>query len=392
MSTKFAIQSMFQDFPLIYWNPKFHKNPVKFRPIAGSKNKVLCPMEKVIGKILKHFTNHFIAYCRVCERQSGHKHYFSIKNSSEMRTILSNLNGKATSLDAFDFSNLYTNFEHDEIIERLSWLIDLLLDNAGKERIVVHKNDHNVAYIDRDVDSNECWTFNRIELKNAISFLIKNTYVRFGSLILQQIKGIPMGSIPAPDMANLALAVDEFRFVKRLLQGKAYPILKKLDHMARYLDDVAIPNFPDFTNHVGDIYPSTLTLSKSNESDTQNIPYLDLSISVMDQNFEIKVYCKTDDYDFNVISLPFLESNVSVEMCYYVYYGQVLRFLRICTQLEYFKERCIFLTNLLKRRNYCKKKLSVKLNQVLLRNKKDWFKFSRFISVRELMMKVVYEA
>ena len=54
-----------------------------------------------------------------------------------------------------------------------------------------------------------------------------------------------MGSIPAPDMANLALAVNEFRFVKRLLQGKAYPILKKLDHMARYLDDVAIPNFPD---------------------------------------------------------------------------------------------------------------------------------------------------
>lgn len=390
MNTKFDIVSENQDFPLIYWNPKFHKNPVKFRPIAGSRDKVLCSLEKVIGKVMKRLTSHFTGYCNVSERQTGKKHYFVIKNSSQMNNVFSVLRGKALSFDSYDFSNLYTNFEHEEILERLSWLIDLLFNNAKKMYINVSKNLLKVDYSDEILPVERGWSFSKEKLKEAIEFLIKNTYVEFGSLVFRQICGIPMGSIPAPDFANLALAVDEFRFVKKMLKDKMYSILTKMNFLCRYLDDIGAPNFPEFHSYISIIYPPTLTLSRSNQDSTENVAYLDLSVSVVDNYFVVKVYCKTDDYEFSVITLPFLDSNVAVEMCYYVYFGQILRFLRICSRLENFKERCIFLTRLLQNRGYVNSRLASKFNEVLHRHRRDWSKFQNMVKVRELMVTVVY--
>jgi hypothetical protein len=56
------------------------------------------------------------------------------------------------------------------------------------------------------------------------------------------------------------------------------------------------------------------------------IVYLDLSVSVHNSQFHVKVYCKTSNCNFSVVTLPFLDSNVAVEMCYYVYFGQILVF------------------------------------------------------------------
>ena len=231
LSSKFAVHSESQDFPLIYWNPKFHKDPVKFRPIAGSRNKVLCPLEKIIGKIMKRLSRHFESYCKVSERQTGMKHYFAIKNSSQMNDVFIKLKGKAVSFDSYDFSNLYTNFKHEEILERLFWLIDLLFNNSRKTYINVSKNLLKVEYSDDILPVEQGWSFDRLKLKDAVEFLIKNTYVEFGNLILRQICGIPMGSIPAPDFANLSLAIDEYRFVKNMIKEKRFNILVKLNNL-----------------------------------------------------------------------------------------------------------------------------------------------------------------
>ena len=115
-----------------------------------------------------------------------------------------------------------------------------------------------------------------------------------------------------------------------------------------------------------------------------------ISVSVEDARFHVKVYCKMDDYQFEVITLPFLSSNIAKEMCYYVYFGQVLRFLRICTKLEHFKERCCYLTKLLQDRGYDSARLAAKFNQVLHRHRKDWFKFSDQMTTQDMTLSVVY--
>jgi hypothetical protein len=228
-------------------------------------------------------------------------------------------------------------------------------------------------------------------LKEAISFLVRNTYIEFGVFFLKQICGIPMGSIPAPDLANLCLAVDEFRYVKSLICLKNFPLLLRLNNVGRYLDDVGTCNFQDFDSFSPNIYSVSLTLNQSNvDSSVESVAYLDLSVSVVNQNFIVKVYCKTDDYEFEVITLPFLESNIASEMCYYVYFGQILRFLRICTRLSDFKERCIFLTRVLQRRGYLFDLLAKKFLQVLFRYKKEVIKFGHFGMVRSVMQEVIY--
>jgi hypothetical protein len=134
MIQEFNVTSVFGDLPLIYWTVKFHKSPVKFRPIAGSKNKVLSPLEGIAGCFLKRLTSHFKNYSKKAEKYSGFKHYFTIKNSFETINILSSLKGNASTFDSCDFSNLYTNFDHDFIIERLDWLVDLLFKQEGRSQ------------------------------------------------------------------------------------------------------------------------------------------------------------------------------------------------------------------------------------------------------------------
>ena len=136
--------------------------------------------------------------------------------------------------------------------------------------------------------------------------------------------------------------------------------------------------------------PGPLRVNTSNENSLSNIAYLDLSISVTNNNFEVKVYAKTDDYNFTVITLPFLSSNISTEMCFYFNFSQILRFLRICIKLNFFKDRAIFLTRLLQDRGYSSQRLASKFNEVLHCHIKDWRKFSREISCRDLILAVVY--
>ena len=47
--------------------------------------------------------------------------------------------------------------------------------------------------------------FNKITLKLAINYLLDNCYFTLGSMCFCQLIGIPMGSDPAPFMANLFL-------------------------------------------------------------------------------------------------------------------------------------------------------------------------------------------
>ena len=54
-----------------------------------------------------------------------------------------------------------------------------------------------------------------------------------------------------------------------------------------------------------------------------------------------KVYCKTDHFPFEVNSFPFLESNIDNGLCYRVFYSQVIRFQRLCSNCSGFETRTV---------------------------------------------------
>ena len=57
------------------------------------------------------------------------------------------------------------------------------------------------------------------------------------------------------------------------------------------------------------IYPPELQLNKANTSDTE-APFLDLHLSISNGFASSKIYYKRDDFDFDIVNLPFLDGDV----------------------------------------------------------------------------------
>ena len=60
------------------------------------------------------------------------------------------------------------------------------------------------------------------------------------------------------------------------------------------------------------IYPSELQLNKANESDTE-ASFLDLPLFISDGFVKTTIYDKRDDFDFDIVNLPFLDDDTSFD-------------------------------------------------------------------------------
>ena len=110
---------------------------------------------------------------------------------------------------------------------------------------------------------------------DALSFLLDNIYIRFGTKLYSQIVGIPMGTNCAPLVADLFLFCYERDFMKYLSSDKVNQVdfIKAFNSMSRYLDYLLNIDNPYFTGMVKQIYPPELQLNKANTSDTE-APFL----------------------------------------------------------------------------------------------------------------------
>ena len=96
---------------------------------------------------------------------------------------------------------------------------------------------------------------------------MENIYVQFDGLVYQQIVGIPMGTNCAPLIADLFLCCYERDFMSNLQKSKRFGHIDKFNDTSRYLDDIFTIDYPEFAEHIPDIYPRELQLNKANTSD-----------------------------------------------------------------------------------------------------------------------------
>ena len=100
---------------------------------------------------------------------------------------------------------------------------------------------------------------------------------------------------------------------------------------------------PYFEQMVGQIYPTELQLNKANSSDTE-APFLDLNLSITNGIASSKSYDKRDDSNFEIVNFPFLNGDVPRSPSYGVYISQLIRFARVCSNVDDFNNRSLFLT------------------------------------------------
>ena len=105
---------------------------------------------------------------------------------------------RATSIQTFDFSTLYTSIPHDLLKSRMNRIINNAFKyKNGATRYTHIKVGKNKSYFTSDpLNGDNKYTAN--DICKMIEFLVDNIYVRFGGQLFRQMVGIPMGTNCAP--------------------------------------------------------------------------------------------------------------------------------------------------------------------------------------------------
>ena len=111
--------------PYLYWIPKLHKSPVKHRFIAGSSKCTTKQLSSLLTKILAVIKTGLEKYCNIKTSHTGVNNMRILKNSTNLLSSLSHLGvHRATSIQTFDFSTLYTSIPHDLHKSRMNSIIN----------------------------------------------------------------------------------------------------------------------------------------------------------------------------------------------------------------------------------------------------------------------------
>ena len=235
-------------------------------------------------------------------------------------------------IQVYDFTTLYTNLDLGVVEKLLFEMIDLLFSSTNKYICISKFEDK--SFFSKKVYNNY-YCFDSELLKQAIRFLLQNTFVSFGNIILRQTKGIPMGGNSSSQFADLSLAKSEFNYMKSLLASKKMNLAKLLSNNGRYVDDLSVFNYLNFANLISDIYPVDLVMERSGD-DNKDINYLDIRIKISNSIISTEVYNKVEDFNFPVVMYTFPNSNMPINIGYNVFYGQLLRYSVICSHVSTF--------------------------------------------------------
>ena len=103
-----------------------------------------------------------------------------------------------------------------------------------------------------------------------------------------------------------------------------------LEHVFRFQDDLISFNDDGYLEYcISEIYPPEMVVNKTNIS-VRKSNFLDMTIiSIYCGKFYFSLYDKRDDYDFDVISFPFLDGNVPKGQSYGIFISQLVRYSRV---------------------------------------------------------------
>ena len=322
--------------PHIYWTPKLHKNPIKFRFIIAAPDCSMKPLSKAITKIFRLFYKQVETYNAKSFFYSQVKTFWVIQNNEHVINSIKKLNKRNSvrSMSTFDFSTLYTKIPHAKLLEVLNEITDFCFQGGSHEYISFSLSSKSRA---RWVPNNSKAKikFNVGLVKDALEYLMKNCFFTFGSKVFRQVIGIPMGSDPAPFMANLFLYHYESLWIKNLKKDDLQKA-RRFSNTFRFIDDLLTINDDNlFSKNFGQIYPEELQLNL--ESSGESVNFLDLNLSNCNGHVEVKLYDKRNNFPFSIVRLPFSSSNIPSAVFYNCVGAEILRIGRVSSNLENFK-------------------------------------------------------
>ena len=322
--------------PTIYWIPKLHKNPSKARFIIASPISSIKPLTKTVTSVFKLMFNQIQRYNYKCRYFSGVNSFWTVLNNEPVIREIDKLNkrSKAETITTFDFSTLYTKITHDKLLKVLNELTDFCFDGGLGNFIVVNK--YSASWASSKPDADQCVVFDKKLFKQAIKYIMDNCFFKFGNKVFQQTIGIPMGSDPAPFMANLFLYYYEEKWIRKT-KRKDLIMARKFGNVFRFIDDLAaINDSGEFEKIFREIYPPELELKRENISSTE-ASFLDLHIKIDNNKFALSLYDKRDNFPFSIVRMPYASSNIPSKVFYSSLGAEILRIGRTTSNRDGFR-------------------------------------------------------
>jgi len=153
-----------------------------------------------------------------------------------------------------------------------------------------------------------------------LDFLLDNLFFCFGEGVYRQCISILMGTNCVIYLANFYVFTYEFDLIKRLLKSDTcHVVLHSLSLVCRFVDDLFVPDFPDFENFMyfnqdsfgGDIYPKpSCKLNCTSKGFSYN--FLDLTVNQSLQGLSCDIFYKRSQLEYaciDKIKMPPVHSN-----------------------------------------------------------------------------------
>jgi hypothetical protein len=154
-----------------------------------------------------------------------------------------------------------------------------------------------------------------------------------------------MGSNFSPLLADLFLFNCEHDFITSLNINDTF----MFRNITRYIDDLAVINFPNFNNYISKIYPQCLEVTTTYDID--NIHYLDLNVNIK-KPINFTIFDKREEFNFPIINFPHFNSNIPLQIFKSVFVSQLHRLLRLNSNNMLFQNRLKILVDKLLYRKY----------------------------------------
>ena len=172
----------------------------------------------------------------------------------------------------------------------------------------------------------------------------------------------------------------EYDFMKKM-EKENLLLARTFNFTARFIDDLANGNNPDFGKYVSEIYPKDLQIKKEN-ADDKSASYLELQVTVKDNKYEFSLFAKTDGFDFEIVNYPWVNSsNIPSGPAYGVYSSRIITFARACDHFKDFRERHDSLCFKLYQQGFKYQKLCRQLSKTRKKHKELFGKYGERLEV-----------
>ena len=280
------------------------------------------------------------------------------------------LNNYDKNIITYDFETLYTKIPHNKLKRNIKTFISTLFEY--KKRKYINISSKSAQFSDK---VSKHGSFTELEIIHQIDFTIDNCFISYNHLVFKQTIGIPMGTNCASHLANIFLHIYEKTFICKLMEEGNIEYISKLGTIFRYQDDLINFGNSNIANDIlNNIYPKDMIIKNTNLS-SNNVTYLDLAITMKDDQYHYKSYDKRKDFNFSIINFPNLQGNIPNNPAYGVFTSQIILYCATNMHIEDFKKDIMELIIKLIQKGYCRYKLLNTFKQFTLKRMVLWAHF-----------------